>query len=196
VTKRFSGTVTAVCAGGNADLSKSSRDQIEVGFEGIIDDAHAGVSRTAHGGEREPAGTVLRNHRHWSAVSDEELEEISQALNLEHTIEPATLGANLCISGIAEFSLLPRGSRLKFPSGAALMVEEYNPPCVDMGEQLAARHQRRDGSKLEARDWLRPASGRRGLVGVVDVPGLIAVGDPVEVTVFEQPRIPRWPAAS
>ncbi len=196
MTKRLSGTVTAVSAGGNADLSKSSRDHIEVGFEGIVDDAHAGLSRTAHGGEREPTGTVLRNDRHWSAVSNEELAEISRALSLEHPIESATLGANLCISGIEEFSLLPRGSRLKFPSGAALTVEEYNPPCVDMGEQLAARHLRRDGSKLAARDWLRPASGRRGVVGVVDVPGRIAVGDQVEVTVFEQPRIPRWPVES
>lgn len=193
MTKRFSGTVTAVSAGGNADLSKSSRDNIEVGFEGIVGDAHAGLFRTAHGGEREPTGTVLRNDRHWSAVSVEELEEISRALNLEQMIEPATVGANLCISGIEEFSLLPRGSRLKFPSGAALTVEEYNPPCMDMGEQLAARHQRRDGSKLGARDWLRPASGRRGVVGVVDVPGLIAVGDEVEVMVFEEPKIPRWP---
>lgn len=190
---RMSGTVTAVSAGGSEDLSKRAKHSIDVNFEGVVGDGHAGPSREAYTGEREPKGTVIRNDRQWSAVSVEELEEISRALDLEQPLAPATLGANLCISGIAELSLLPRGSRLTFPSGAALTVEEYNPPCIDMGEQLAARHQRRDGSTLGPRDWLRPASGRRGVVGMVDVPGRIAVGDEVEVTVFEEPTIPRWP---
>lgn len=191
--KRLSGTVTAVSAGGNDDLSKTPQDQIEVDFAGIVGDTHAGASRKAYSGEREAKGTLMRNDRQWSAVSDEELDEISRALNLTEAISPATLGANLCISGIPEFSLLPRGSRLKFPSGAALTVEEYNPPCIDMGAQLAKRHQRVDGTELGPRDWLRPASGRRGILGMVDVPGLIAVGDTVEITVFESPVIPRWP---
>jgi MOSC domain-containing protein YiiM len=193
MAKRLQGKVIAVSSGGSEDLSKEAADAIEVGFAGIAGDGHAGASREAYAGEREPAGTILRNDRQWSAVSAEELAEISQALDLAEALKAATLGANLCLSGIPELSLLPRGTRFKFPSGAALVVEEYNPPCGDMGAQLALKHRRRDGSRLGDRDWLKPASGRRGLVGMVDVPGAIRVGDAVEVTVFEAPPIRRYP---
>jgi hypothetical protein len=37
--------------------------------------------------------------------------------------------------------------------------------------------------------WLRPAAGRRGVVGVIDVPGEIRAGDVVEVRVYETPVI-------
>ena len=32
-------------------------------------------------------------------------------------------------------------------------------------------------------------SGRRGLVGILDVPGVIKAGDKVEVQVYEEPEI-------
>jgi MOSC domain-containing protein YiiM len=104
-------------------------------------------------------------------------------------LSPETLGANLCIEGIPEFSLLPKGSTLWFPSGAVLLVEEYNPPCGDMGAQIASKYSSRSGKVLTNTSWLRPAAGRRGLVGVIDVAGEIRVGDEVEVRVYEEPII-------
>ena len=100
-----------------------------------------------------------------------------------------TLGANLCVEGIPEFSLLPKGTKLLFPSGAVLLVEEYNPPCGEMGTQIVAKHATSSDEPLTATAWLRPAAGRRGLVGIVDVPGTITAGDEVEVQVFEEPAI-------
>ncbi len=190
--KRLQGRVVSVSAGGADDLSKQEQESIEVNLSGIVGDHHAGASREAYDGEREPEGTVLRNDRQWSAVSREELTVISGQLDLLQPIAAATVGANLCFEGIEDLSLLPRGTRFKFPSGAALTVEEYNPPCIDMGAQIAAKHTRRDGQALKPRDWLRPASGRRGLVGVVDVAGVIRAGDAVTVELFETPRIPRF----
>ena len=185
------GTVTAVSSGGEEDLSKSARESIEVTFEGIVGDQHAGFSREAYSGEREAKGTVLRNDRQWSAVSDEELAEMSERLGLESPIEASTLGANLCLRGIADLSLLPRGTRFRFPSGAALTVEEYNPPCREMSAEVAKKHPTRSGEPLKPGAWQRAAMGRRGIVGVVDVPGVIRVGDEVEVEVFEPPVIER-----
>ena len=190
--KRMEGRVVSVSAGGADDLSKQAREEIEVAFDGIVGDHHAGPSREAYKGEREAEGTVLRNDRQWSAISLEELTIISGMLDLSEPISASTVGANLCFEGIPDLSLLPRGTRFKFPSGAALTVEEYNPPCIDMGEQIAAKHERRDGQPLAPRDWLRPASGRRGIVGVVDVPGTIRAGDVVTVELFETPKIPRF----
>jgi hypothetical protein len=190
--KRLTGKVIAVSTGGNEDLSKDEQDQIDVEFNGIKGDHHAGASRVAYSGDREPKGTVIRNDRQWSAVSLEELTEISQRLDLSKPLRANTVGANLCIEGIPDMSLLPRGSRLKFPSGTALTVEEYNPPCLDMGAEIARKHQTKSGAALSADQWLKPAAGRRGIVGVVDVPGTIFVGDVVTVEVFQQPRIHRY----
>ena len=70
-----------------------------------------------------------------------------------------------------------------------LLVEEYNPPCSDMGAQIAAKYTSRSGGTLTGTTWLRPVAGRRGLVGVIDVAGEIHVGDEVEVRVYEDPVI-------
>ena len=187
----ISAQVVAVSAGGNDDLSKNEFDQIEVDFNGIVGDHHAGASREAYSGDRESKGTMLRNDRQWSGVSVEELAEISEQLDLAEPLAASTLGANLCFAGIPDFSLLPRGTRLKFPSGAALVVEEYNPPCLYMSAEVALKHATRSGTSLTKGQWQKPASGRRGVVGVVDVPGVIRAGDEVVVDVFETPDIRR-----
>jgi len=190
--KTLKAQLVAVSAGGNEDLSKDASQSIEVDFNGIVGDHHAGPSRKAYSGEREPKGSILRNDRQWSGISVEELAEISSKLDLTENILPSTVGANICVQGVEDFSLLPRGTRLKFPSGAALTVEEYNPPCSDMGAQIASKHRTQSGEPLTNTQWLRPASGRRGVVGVVDVPGEINVGDEVEIQVFETPEIRRF----
>ena len=107
-------------------------------------------------------------------------------------MSPETVGANLCVSGIPDFSLLPKGTLLIFPSGAVLNIEEYNPPCADMGAQIAETYSRSDGNILKPLDWLKPAAGRRGVVGVVEVPGQINAGDEVEVVVYQNPEIKRY----
>ena len=57
------------------------------------------------------------------------------------------------------------------------------------GAQIVAKHAARSGEPLAATAWLRPAVGRRGVVGIVDVPGVIKAGDEVEVRVYEEPAI-------
>jgi hypothetical protein len=187
--KQLNGTVVSVHSGKNEDLSKQALDSIEVDFEGIAGDAHRGISRAAYSGDREPKDTILRNDRQWSGVSAEELAIISEQLDLNEPLQAETLGANLCVEGIPDFSLLPRGTRLVFPSGAALIVEEYNPPCTQMGAQVAAKYSARSGEPLTPKQWLKPAHGRRGVVGMVDVAGTISAGDEILVQVFEPPRI-------
>ena len=92
------------------------------------------------------------------------------------------------MEGIPEFSRLPKGSRLVFPSGAVLLVEEGNPPCADMAEQIAAKHTTHSGEPVAGRMFPRYAMGLRGVVGVIDVPGSIEVGDRVIVQVYEPPK--------
>jgi hypothetical protein len=187
--KTIKGKVVSLHVGKNADLSKQPKVSLSAEIGGFAGDKHQGPMRETWEGEWEPAGTLRRNERQWSGVSVEELAHITERLDLTEPLSPETLGANLCFEGIPEFSLLPKGTRLVFPSGAVLLAEEYNPPCSDMGEQIVSKYSTRSSEPLTDKSWLRPASGRRGLVGVIDVPGEIRVGDEVEVRVYEEPDI-------
>jgi hypothetical protein len=187
--KTLTGKVVSLHKGGKEDLSKLPCDTLKAEIDGFAGDKHQGPVRKTWEGEWQPAGTIRRNERHWSGVSAEELAHITERLDLTEPLSPATLGANLCFEGIPEFSLLPKGTTLWFPSGAVLQVEEYNPPCGDMGAQIASKYSTRSGVALTGTTWLRPAAGRRGVVGVIDVPGEIRTGDEVEVRVYEEPVI-------
>lgn len=179
--------VLSVHAGQDDDKSKPDLPSIRVELDGVVGDRHRSASRKTWAGDKQPKGTVRRNERGWSAVSLEELREISTAMDLRHPLLPSTLGANLCIQGVSQFSRLPKGTLLKFPSGAELVVEEYNPPCLDMGARLAAMHETRSGKELSSTAFSNAARLLRGLVGVVDVPGEIASGDEVTIEVYEHP---------
>ena len=185
--KQVIGKVMSVHAGDNDDLSKEERPSIRVELDGIVGDRHRAYQRTAWQGDKQAAGTVRRNERQWSAVSLEELAAIRETLDLAEPLRAATLGANICLAGIDNVSRLPRATLLKFPSGAALLVEEYNPPCHDMGKRVAATHRTRAGNALPSTAFPKAAKLLRGVVGVVEVAGAISTGDEVVVDMFEAP---------
>ena len=180
-------TVVSVHAGSNDDMSKEEQSSIEVELEGIVGDAHRSYSRKTWAGDKQPEGTVRRNERQWSAVSVEELAEIQESMGLTESPTPTELGANLCLSGVSQLSRLPKGTVLKFPSGAELIVEEYNPPCHEMGKKLAGIHTTRSGEHLSSTAFSKAAKLNRGLVGVVEVTGLINAGDEVQIELYETP---------
>lgn len=175
--------VVSVHSGDHEDLHKDAFDSVEIDFEGFPGDGHRGFTRVAWQGDKDPEGTVRRNERQWSGVSIEELAIIGQRMDLERSLEASTLGANLCVEGIPDFSELPRGTRLILPSGAVLLVEETNPPCKDMGMQIAAAYKTTSGEPADYRLFPKHSIGLRGVVGVVDVPGLIRAGDRVVVEI-------------
>lgn len=183
----ISGKVESVHSGRGDDMSKQAQSGIRVELDGIVGDGHQSFERSTWEGDKQPKGTVRRNERQWSAISLEELQEISAEMDLTSTLTATDVGANLCISGIRELSRLPKGTVLKFPSGAELIVEEYNPPCMDMGKKIADLYKTRSGKTLEPTAFSKAAKLTRGIVGVVDVAGDIASGDAVTVEVYETP---------
>ena len=180
-------TVVSVHAGSNDDMSKEEQSSIEVELEGIVGDAHRSYSRKTWAGDKQPEGTVRRNERQWSAVSVEELAEIQESMDLTESPTPTELGANLCLSGVSQLSRLPKGTVLRFPSGAELIVEEYNPPCHEMGKKLAGTHTTRFGEPLSSTAFPKAAKLNRGLVGVVEVSGVINAGDEAHIELYETP---------
>lgn len=179
--------VVSVHAGSNDDMSKESHGSITVELDGIVGDAHQSWSRKCWAGDKQPEGSVRRNERQWSAVSVEELAAIQEGMDLTEAPTATELGANLCLSGVRDLSRLPKGTVLKFPSGAELIVEEYNPPCHDMGKKLAAIHTSRSGEPLSSTAFSKAAKLTRGLVGIVEVSGVINVGDEVQIELYETP---------
>ena len=184
---KLKGRVVSVHAGKNDNLSKDARPSIQLELDGVVGDRHRSHSRETWAGDKQREGTLRRNERQWSAVSVEELAEISAAMDLVEPLRAGRLGANLCIEGVDELSRLPKGTTLEFPSGAVLAVEEYNPPCHDMGTLLAEEHTTNSGDKLSSTAFSKAAKLTRGIVGVVDVPGTINAGDAVEIEVYETP---------
>lgn len=185
--EKLTARVASVHAGSNDDLSKEAHPSIQVELDGIVGDRHRSGQRETWQGDKQPKGTVRRNERQWSAVSVEELADIGRAMDLHDELTATCLGANLCLSGVPELSRLPKGTILKFPSGAELVVEEYNPPCQDMSKKIAGLYTKRSGEALSATAFSKAAKLSRGVVGVVEVPGSISAGDEVVVMIYETP---------
>ncbi len=162
-----------------------TQDSAIAELDGFVGERHRSFQRIAASYDRDPTGTLRRNERQWSAVSREELDLIQERMDLKEPLSPATLETNLCVEGIPGFSQLPRGSRLVFPSGAVLLVEEENPPCSYIGEQIDAQYTTRSGAPVAGKLFPKAAMGLRGVVGVVDVPGRIEPGDRIVVEVCE-----------
>ena len=191
--KKIVGQVISVHIGAHDELGKEEHPGVQVELNGIVGDRHQSYERSCWAGDKQPEGTIRRNERQWSAVSSEELAEIQAAMDLSESLTAASLGANLCITGIAELSRLPKGTVLKFPSGAELIVEEYNPPCHGMGKKLASMYTTKSGEPLSSTAFSKAAKLIRGIVGSVEVAGTISAGDEVTVELFETPA---WLARS
>ena len=186
--KRISAKVVSVYVGSDGEFSKEERGSIRVEMDGIVGDRHRSYSRNAWAsGDKQAEGTVRRNERQWSAVSVEELAEIELEMDLDSPLSAADLGANLSLQGVPELSRLPKGTILTFPSGAELIVEEFNPPCHGMGKKLASIYSAKSGEPIPSTAFSKAAKLSRGLVGVVEVPGDINAGDEVVIAIYETP---------
>lgn len=152
--------------------------QLTLGYAGIEGDRHAGL--TAPAGVRQEyldPEVVVRNTRQLSLVSAEELAATAQALAVPF-LEPAWLGANLCLDGAPALTATGPSTRLVFASGAVVVVDGDNAPCKLTGAAVARAL---EDPSLQSR-FVKAAHRRRGLVGWVEREGLVRVGD--EVTPF------------
>lgn len=181
------GQVHALYLGDSKSLEKTPCDSLEFALEGIVGDKHAGFTKKADARNPEyKRGTMMRNDRQWSAVTPDEMAEAARLMGVD-TIDPAWVGANLAFKGIQNFTQLPKGTKLIFPSGAVLVVEAENDPCVGPGRVIVAKY---PNLKLSPNRFPKAAIHKRGLVGVVERAGVVRAGDPVTVQVYEAERYP------
>jgi MOSC domain-containing protein YiiM len=162
----------------NSYLPAQAVDQVDVSWEGFAGDKHSGLTMKAGSSQKHyPKGAEVRNVRQISLVSREELDQIAAGLDVPE-VQAAWVGANMLVSGIPELTQLPSGSRLYFEGGVGLVVEGENLPCSTAGGAVQEQYPDREGL---ASQFPKKAIGKRGLVGWVEKPGAIRVGETVQV---------------
>jgi len=175
-TARVEGTYVAE---GRA-VESTPRDALILTYSGVAGDRHEGLVR--HSGPREPwypRGTPMRNERQVSILGLEELAEIAATLGIAH-LDPAWIGANLCLSGVPDLTRLPPRTLLLFSSGVTLRIDGDNDPCRKSGAAIASHIPDLQFAFVKA------ARDKRGLVGWVEREGVIRPGDEVKIRTWRQ----------
>lgn len=183
--RKIAGSVSGLYVAAGKSFETQRVETLELGFEGIPGDVHAGLTRRSGG--REPwykRGTEMRNERQLSIVAADELAVVAARMGLEQIL-PEWLGANLIIEGVPRLTMLPAGTRLFFEGSATVKVDGENRPCRQAGKLVAERAGMGD---IEAGALLfaKLAKRLRGLVAWVEKPGAITTGAAVSIHLPEQ----------
>ena len=183
--RKLPATVAGVFVAPFDHFETRAAEALELSFEGIAGDYHAGHTRRSGGREPwYPRGTEMRNERQLSIVAPDELAAIAHRMGIDE-IKPEWIGANLLIGGLPQLSMLPAGTMLFFRGGVTLKVDGQNAPCRVAGRSVAEHAGMAD---REAGSLLFPKAARRlrGLVAWVEKPGRIEAGEDISVRVPEQ----------
>lgn len=165
------------------DFQTEPVERLDLTFEGVPGDRHAGFTRKSGGREPwYPRGTEMCNERQISILSVEELAIIAERMELPE-LKSEWIGGNITLSGIPNLSLIPPRTRLEFEGGVVIRVDGDNAPCRFAGSAIDRQFPDRSGL-----DLLFPQKARRlrGLVSFVEKPGTIAAGEAVTAHIPEQ----------
>ncbi|MCV0424750.1 MAG: molybdenum cofactor sulfurase [Roseibium sp.] len=167
----------------SSDFQTEAVDALELTFEGIPGDRHAGFTRKSGGREPwYPRGTEMCNERQISLLSLEELSIIAERMEIDE-LKPEWIGGNIAVSGVASFTLLPPRTRLVFEGGTVIRIDGDNAPCRVAGEAVASNYPERQGLDLL---FAQKARRLRGVVGYIEKPGVIAAQEAVTAHIPEQ----------
>jgi MOSC domain len=176
----FQGRVTQVLSRPSRDkgFEKAETNNLRLLFSGPEGDCHTGLTR------RSDSRTLplykrdvdIRNVRQITILAEEELDEIARRLAIP-AIDPSWFGANMVVTGIADFTLLPPSTRLQFPSGATLVVDMENHPCSQIAKIVERHHPGTQFKVVEA------AMHKRGVTAWVEREGEVTTGDAIKIVI-------------
>ena len=174
----MSGVVEAVSLSPGHTMAKPNQASIRlVEGLGVEGDAHAGVtvkhrSRVA----RDPSQPNLRQvHLIHSELFDEVADH-------GHTVRPGDLGENITTRGI-DLLTLPKGTRLRLGAEAVVEITGLRNPCYQI-DNFQPGLLAQMVSKDEDGNIIRKA----GVMSIVISGGVVRPGDPIEVTLPEEPH--------
>ncbi|MDV4145763.1 MOSC domain-containing protein [Shimia sp. FJ5] len=163
------------------DLRAEPLEEMALGFAGVEGECHGGLTRASCSRvlSQHPRGTQIANSRQLSLLSAEELEQVAEAIGVEE-FDPAWVGASMILRGLPDFSHLPPSSRLQADSGATIVIDMENRPCVLPGRVIEKEQPGAGKAFKEA------AEGKRGVVGWVEREGVIRIGDILRLHIPDQ----------
>jgi hypothetical protein len=174
----FSGKVEQLMSRPSRDtgFEKAPTGSLTLTLQGPADDCHTGETRLADSRTLPlyKRDTVIRNVRQLTLLSVEELEETAERIGIP-AIDPGWFGANIVVSGIPDFTLLPPSTRLQFPSGATIVVDMENYPCSQIAKVVERHH---PGTQFKVVD---AAMHKRGVTAWVEREGEIKTGDAIKI---------------
>ena len=180
---KIEGKVHTVLVNGDpaSGLVTDRVNSVKVNYAGFEGDSHSGLTMAScvRVLRQYKAGTEIRNVRQISIVSVEDMDVIAEKMGVEK-LEPQWLGANILLSGIPDFTLVPPSSRLIFSGGASLVVDMENEPCKYPGDVIDHHHP--GFGKLFAKNALN----LRGITAWVEREGMISEGDTISLHVPPQ----------
>lgn len=173
----FQGKVESLLARASRDegFVKAKTDQLTLTFAGP-DDCHAGLTRKSDSRTLPlyKRNIDIRNVRQLTLLSVEELAEVATRLNIPE-VKPEWLGANMLVSGIPDFTLLPPSTRLQFPSGATIVIDMENYPCSQIAKVVDQHH---PGTQFKV---VQAAMHKRGVTAWVEREGVVKAGDAIKI---------------
>ena len=166
----------------DASLASLPATELRLTFAGAEGEAHSGLTRPSCSRVTAlyPRTTVIRNTRQLSIVAAEDLAAIAAAMAVE-AIDPAWVGANIVITGFADFSHVPPSARLQGQAGATLVVDMENRPCVLPGRVIDMALPGRGTAFRSA------AKGLRGVTAWVEREGVLRLGETLRLHIPDQP---------
>jgi MOSC domain len=176
----FQGRVTTVLARHSREtgFEKTATNSLRLLFSGPDDDCHTGLTRKSDSRTLPlyKRDIDIRNVRQITILAQEELDEIAQRLAIP-AIDPSWFGANMVVSGIPDFTLLPPSTRLQFPSGATLVVDMENMPCSQIAKMVERHH---PGTQMKV---VPAAMHKRGVTAWVEREGEVFAGDAIKIVI-------------
>jgi hypothetical protein len=183
--RRIAGRVAGVFTALQGHFGTETARELDLTFEGIRGDYHAGLTRKSGGREPwYPRGTEMRNERQISLVAPDDLAAIADGLGIAE-VKPEWIGANIVLEGIPFFSMLPPRTLLFFEGGVTLKVDGQTGPCKIAGKAVAEHAGAADVTAMSL-EFVRVAKRLRGLVAWVEKPGTVKAGEKVEARIPEQ----------
>lgn len=163
-------------------LASHSLDEAFASFAGFEGEDHGGLTRSACSRvlDQYPSGTEIRNVRQFSLISVEEMVTVAAELGVDE-VKPEWMGASIMVEGIPDFTHVPPSSRLQATSGATLVIDMENRPCMYPGKEEVELHHPGKGKLLQS-----VLKGRRGVTAWVEREGQLKVGDSLTLHVPDQ----------
>lgn len=183
--QRLTATVDGLFVANGTGFQTSPVESLDLTYEGISGDFHAGITRKSGGREPwYPRGTEVRNERQLTLVAHDELEMVAHDMGVER-VAPEWIGANMTLDGVPMLSMLPASTLLFFEGGATLKVDYQNGPCRIAGAAIAD-NLGRSGDEDIALAFPKVAKRRRGILAWVEKPGTVRLGETCRVQIPEQ----------